>query len=153
MGGHGAHEIGPPGSHPEGDRGAVGVADEVDGPQIERLDEGDKVVLVDAPRYGGGAAPAPAGDRFQFAVIGDYPYTPEDVPKFDRLIDAINAEAPALVLHLGDIANVACTTAAAPAMSDFMSLIDDDGLMVRPPESKVTPLPTSARWATGLVGE
>ena len=53
-----------------------------------------------------------AGDRFQFAVIGDYPYTPEDVPKFDRLIDAINAEAPALVLHLGDISNVACTDAA-----------------------------------------
>ena len=54
----------------------------------------------------------PAGDRFQFAVIGDYPYTPEDVPKFDRLIDAINAEGPALVLHVGDIANVACTDAA-----------------------------------------
>jgi len=60
----------------------------------------------------GDAAPAPAGDRFQFAVIGDYPYTPEDVPKFDRLIDAINAEAPALVLHVGDISNVACTDAA-----------------------------------------
>ena len=60
----------------------------------------------------GAAAPVPAGDRFQFAVIGDYPYTPEDVPKFDRLIDAINAEAPALVLHLGDISNVACTDAA-----------------------------------------
>ena len=54
----------------------------------------------------------PAGDRFQFAVIGDYPYTPEDVPKFDRLIDAINAEAPALVLHVGDISNVACTDGA-----------------------------------------
>jgi hypothetical protein len=57
-------------------------------------------------------APAPAGDRFEFAVIGDYPYTPEDVPKFDRLIDAINAEGPALVLHVGDISNVACTDAA-----------------------------------------
>ncbi|HUR22595.1 MAG TPA: metallophosphoesterase [Acidimicrobiales bacterium] len=58
------------------------------------------------------AAPAPAGDRFEFAVIGDYPYLPEDVPKFDRLIDAVNAEAPALVLHVGDISNVACTDAA-----------------------------------------
>ena len=58
------------------------------------------------------APPEPAGDRFQFAVIGDYPYTPDDVPKFDRLIDAINAEAPALVLHVGDISNVACTDAA-----------------------------------------
>ena len=66
---------------------------------------------------GGSAArqpspPADAGDRFKFAVIGDYPYTAEDVPKFDRLIDAINAEAPALVLHVGDIANVACTDTA-----------------------------------------
>lgn len=60
----------------------------------------------------GAAAPAPAGDRFEFAVIGDYPYTPEDVPKFDRLVDAVNAEAPALVLHVGDISNVACTDAA-----------------------------------------
>ena len=51
------------------------------------------------------------------------------------------------------MASVACTTAAAPAMSDFMSFIDDAGLMVRPPESKVTPLPTRARWATGLAGE
>ena len=56
--------------------------------------------------------PAGAGDRFQFAVIGDYPYAAEDVPKFDRLIDAINAEAPAVVLHVGDISNVACTDAA-----------------------------------------
>ncbi|MDP1807629.1 MAG: hypothetical protein Q8K72_20795 [Acidimicrobiales bacterium] len=60
----------------------------------------------------GAAPPALAGARFQFAVIGDYPYTPEDVGKFDRLIDAINAEAPALVLHVGDISNVACTDAA-----------------------------------------
>ena len=60
----------------------------------------------------GAATPALAPDRFQFAVIGDYPYTPEDVPKFDRLIEAINAEGPALVLHLGDISNVACTDAA-----------------------------------------
>ena len=57
-------------------------------------------------------AGADAGGRFQFAVIGDYPYTPEDVPKFDRLIDAINAEAPALVLHVGDLSSKACTDAA-----------------------------------------
>ena len=51
------------------------------------------------------------------------------------------------------IAQVAWTTAAAPAMSDFISFIEVAGLMVRPPESKVMPLPTSARWATGLAGE
>ena len=32
------------------------------------------------------------------------------------------------------------------------SFMPDAGLMVRPPESKVMPLPTSARWATGAVG-
>ena len=62
------------------------------------------------------SAPAPAaperGDRFTFAVIGDYPYTPEDVPKFDRLIEAVNAEAPALVLHVGDLGSKVCTDAA-----------------------------------------
>ena len=62
---------------------------------------------------GGQPAPAPAaGAGFTFGVIGDYPYLPDDVPKFDRLVDAVNAEAPALVLHVGDIANVACTDAA-----------------------------------------
>ncbi len=45
------------------------------------------------------------------------------------------------------IASVAWTTAAAPAMSDFMSFMDEAGLIVRPPESKVIPLPTSARCA------
>ncbi len=50
------------------------------------------------------------------------------------------------------IASVACTTAAAPAMSDFISLIEAAGLMVRPPESKVMPLPTSARWRVAPLG-
>ena len=44
------------------------------------------------------------------------------------------------------IASVACTTAAAPAMSLFISFMLAAGLMVRPPESKVMPLPTRARW-------
>ncbi|MGI8983530.1 MAG: metallophosphoesterase family protein [Acidimicrobiales bacterium] len=61
---------------------------------------------------GEGPAARRAGAGFTFAVIGDYPYLPDDLPKFDRLIDAINAEAPALVLHVGDISNVACTDAA-----------------------------------------
>ena len=50
------------------------------------------------------------------------------------------------------MASVAATTLAAPAMSPFMLTMLDDGLMVRPPESKVTPLPTSARWATAPFG-
>jgi hypothetical protein len=50
------------------------------------------------------------------------------------------------------IARVAATTLAAPAMSPFMLVMLEDGLMVRPPESKVTPLPTSARWVTASWG-
>ncbi len=66
-----------------------------------------------------GSGDSPAGpatpDRregFTFAVIGDYPYVPEDVPKFDRLLEAVNAEAPALVLHVGDLGSKVCTDAA-----------------------------------------
>ncbi len=55
---------------------------------------------------------AAAGATFQFGVIGDYPYTPDQVPKFDRLVDDINAQAPALVLHVGDVGAQPCTDAA-----------------------------------------
>ena len=51
------------------------------------------------------------------------------------------------------ITYVACTTAAAPAMSDFISFMLAAGLMVRPPESNVMPLPTSARWCFAPLGE
>ena len=55
-----------------------------------------------------GPAPPGAGERFQFAVIGDYPYGPDQVPKFDRLIEMVNEERPALVLHVGDIGGQPC---------------------------------------------
>ena len=51
------------------------------------------------------------------------------------------------------IASVACTTAAAPAMSDFISFMLAPGLMVSPPESNVMPLPTSARCCLAPLGE
>ena len=41
--------------------------------------------------------------------------------------------------------STACTMAAAPAMSSFIVGMLAAGLMVRPPESNVMPLPTSAR--------
>ena len=44
------------------------------------------------------------------------------------------------------IATVAATMAAAPAMSSFIVCMEEPGLMESPPESKVMPLPTSARW-------
>ena len=45
-------------------------------------------------------------------------------------------------------AHIAATTAAAPAMSHFMSIIESAGLIDRPPESNVMPLPTSAIVST-----
>src|SRR5437763_7258847 len=58
------------------------------------------------------AGKAPGGSAFEFGVIGDYPYTPDQVPQFDLLLDAINAEKPALVLHVGDVGAQPCTDAA-----------------------------------------
>ena len=50
------------------------------------------------------------------------------------------------------IAKVAAATAAAPDMSHFIVTIELAGLIDKPPESKVMPLPTRAMWATGLAG-
>ncbi|MDQ3896388.1 MAG: metallophosphoesterase [Actinomycetota bacterium] len=58
------------------------------------------------------ATPRGAGDRFEFAVIGDYPYGADQVSKFDRLIEMINEERPALVLHVGDVGAQPCTDSA-----------------------------------------
>ena len=51
------------------------------------------------------------------------------------------------------MANVAATTAAAPAMSHFIVVMLPAGLMLRPPESKVMPLPTRARCVVAPLGE
>ncbi len=42
---------------------------------------------------------------FDFALIGDMPYTPADVQRFERLVDDVNAHRPAVgwVLHVGDL--------------------------------------------------
>ena len=47
------------------------------------------------------AAPQPGG--FSFALVGDMPYSPREVPAVDRLIDAVNADAElGFVVHVGD---------------------------------------------------
>lgn len=56
--------------------------------------------------------PVPGAEPFEFVAFGDVPYrTPQDFPKFDRLIETINASKPAFSLHVGDIksANEPCT--------------------------------------------
>jgi hypothetical protein len=57
-----------------------------------------------------GSAAAPAaeqiggGDAFSFVAVGDMPYRlPDDYPRVDRLIAAINVMKPAFTLHVGDI--------------------------------------------------
>lgn len=47
---------------------------------------------------------AQAQGKFEFVALGDMPYRiPDDYPKFDRLITAINAAKPAFSIHVGDI--------------------------------------------------
>jgi hypothetical protein len=41
---------------------------------------------------------------FEFVALGDMPYkTPQDFPRFDRLIETINTAKPAFSIHIGDI--------------------------------------------------
>ncbi|MGL6158728.1 MAG: hypothetical protein ACRC1O_19235, partial [Ralstonia mannitolilytica] len=49
----------------------------------------------------GRQAKAPGG--FSFAVIGNVPERPEDVAPARALLDAIDAEHPAFVVHLGNL--------------------------------------------------
>jgi len=58
----------------------------------------------------GGDAPAPAAG-FEFAVIGDFPYSPTQGPMFDRLIEDVNGEPVAFTIHIGDIGNKPCADA------------------------------------------
>jgi len=68
-------------------------------------------VLLAACSGSGDGEPAPpaSGGRFEFGVIGDFPYTPEQRPMFDRLIEDMNAEPLAFTVHVGDIGSQACT--------------------------------------------
>lgn len=61
---------------------------------------------------GGCAARPPALNASSFAVFGDIPYTHDEVQRVERLIDEMNAEKLAFVVHVGDIG------ASAQACSD-----------------------------------
>ena len=72
----------------------------------------------------------------------------------DTMFSAIGANAVTLTGRPSRaMARVAAMTLAAPAMSPFMLTMLEAGLMVRPPESKVTPLPTSARCVAAPLGD
>lgn len=57
------------------------------------------------------AAFAQPGDRTPFALFGDVPYSQANANLLDSMIDEINAEKPAFVVHLGDITGRDCTDA------------------------------------------
>lgn len=52
-----------------------------------------------------GGRPSGSDARFEFALIGDMPYTDADLLRFERLVRDVNAHRPrvAWVLHLGDL--------------------------------------------------
>jgi hypothetical protein len=62
-------------------------------------------VLVPALVAAALAACAPTGDpSFEFALVGDNPYPPEHVPRFEALIEDVNRHrALRWVIHVGDI--------------------------------------------------
>jgi len=59
------------------------------------------VVIVAAAASSGCVAPSA---RFDIALIGDLPYTPEDEAKFPGLLEEMNAQDLEFVVHVGDIA-------------------------------------------------
>ena len=77
-------------------------------------------VLVACSGDGRPAPAPPSASGFEFGVIGDFPYTPAQVPMFDRLIEDMNTEPLAFTLHVGDIGSQACTDAhLRDARADF----------------------------------
>ena len=51
----------------------------------------------------GCATPPPAASEIRFALMGDTPYSDGEVTRLDHLIDDLNGEPLAFVVHIGDI--------------------------------------------------
>lgn len=54
----------------------------------------------------------PNGFAFAFAVFGDGPYNRAELRRFDQLIEQVNADQLAFLLHVGDILGSSCSDAA-----------------------------------------
>lgn len=62
------------------------------------------------------------GGSFQFAVIGDNPYTDFNVPKYGRMIDRINAHPDlSWVIHVGDLKD-STLTCSDEVLQDFFDM-------------------------------
>ena len=61
----------------------------------------------------GGCAQLPSSAEPAFGVLGDAPYTEEEAQRLEAVIDDINAQPLAFVVHVGDIGSsaLACTDA------------------------------------------
>jgi hypothetical protein len=59
--------------------------------------------LLLALLLGACATRPPHPDAFAFAIFGDAPYSAKEEPRFERVIDDINAQPLAFVVNLGDI--------------------------------------------------
>jgi hypothetical protein len=65
--------------------------------------------------------PLNAQKHFSFFAIGDMPYhNPEDLTKFQKLIAAINSQASAFTIHVGDIKN-----GKTPCSDDYYKTIQN----------------------------
>lgn len=68
-----------------------------------------------------------AAEPVRLVAMGDFPYEePNDFPRFERLIAAINQDPPALVLHVGDIKHGSspCSDAAFLRIRDSFSTVE-----------------------------
>ena len=59
--------------------------------------------LIAAALLAGCAAPAPTGEGFVFGVMGDTPYNDREEVHFVKMIEHMDAEPLAFVVHVGDI--------------------------------------------------
>jgi hypothetical protein len=65
--------------------------------------------------------PLNAQKHFSFFALGDMPYhNPEDLSKFQKLITALNSEASAFTIHVGDIKN-----GQTPCTDDYYKTIQN----------------------------
>jgi hypothetical protein len=71
------------------------------------------------------AATAASAETFKFIALGDMPYgdKAKTYPKFNSLIDAINARKPAFAIHVGDFKSGSspCSDAMFQEQIDFMN--------------------------------
>lgn len=71
---------------------------------------------------------------FEFVALGDMPYrTPEDIPRFDKLIAKINELKPAFSIHVGDIKSGSTSCADAELQRVYDQFQTFEGALIYTP--------------------